>query len=75
MAMQHHEIREGLIVVDESAEELGRIVEVWDNKVTLATPDGGPEWETHSSRLRLATSEELIRMKVAAANWASRNRL
>jgi hypothetical protein len=73
--MHSYEITEGLILMDEDRDDIGRVVEVKDNHVTLESlhPDRH-EWERDASDLRVATPKERMMAKVAAANYGSINR-
>lgn len=75
MAVHAHELTEGLTLVDESRDDIGKVVEVKDNHVTLSPlRPGAREWEAEAHELRLATPLERIRAKVAAENYATEHR-
>lgn len=72
--MHHYELTEGLILVDEVADDIGTVVEIKDNHVTLTSlHPNRREWEAMSDDLRLATPRERMLAKVTAANLASKN--
>ncbi len=73
--MHHYEINEGVTLVDESKDDIGTVVEVKDNHVTLRSlHPNRREWEAKSDELRLATPTERMRAKLAAANLSSESR-
>lgn len=73
--MHHYELTEGLTVVDEVRDDIGRVVEIQDNHVTLApVQPNAREWEADAQDLRLATPLERMKAKVAAENYASETR-
>lgn len=76
MSMHHYEVRTGLIVVDESRQDIGTIVEIRDNTLTIDPlhPDRFAEWEADCAHVRLATPLERMKAKVAAENYTSTHR-
>ncbi|MGW6263744.1 hypothetical protein [Streptomyces sp. NPDC055085] len=72
--MHYNELTEGLILIDETVDDIGRVVEIKDNHVTLTSlHPNRREWEARSDDLRLATPKERMLAKVAAANLTSKN--
>jgi hypothetical protein len=74
--MHHYEARPNLVVVDESRNEIGTVVEIKDNVLTIDPlhPDLVSEWEVECQHVRVATPLERMKAKVAIENHGSLTR-